>query len=97
MNYLQTLLPFMVDAGLGVGRGAFLISAFTVTSSLLQPVSGYLVDQKNQRWMVYLGTLWMAVLLGLVGVLKGLLLSCSSRSPWPVWEPQPFTPRPRRW
>ena len=74
MNYLQTLLPFMVDAGLGVGKGAFLISAFTVTSSLLQPVSGYLVDQKNQRWMVYLGTLGMAVLLGLVGVLKGYSL-----------------------
>ena len=71
MNYLQTLLPFMVDTGLGVGKGAFLISAFTITSSLLQPVSGYLVDQKNQRWMVYTGTIWMAALLGLVGVLKG--------------------------
>jgi FSR family fosmidomycin resistance protein-like MFS transporter len=70
MNYIQTLLPFMVAAGLGVSKGAFLISAFTVTSSLLQPVFGYLVDQKNQRWMVYAGTLWMAVLLCLVGVLK---------------------------
>jgi FSR family fosmidomycin resistance protein-like MFS transporter len=70
MNYIQTLLPFMVAAGLGVSKGAFLISAFTVTSSLLQPVSGYLVDQKNQRWMVYAGTLWMAVLLSLVGVLN---------------------------
>lgn len=70
MNYTQTLLPFLVAAGLGVSKGAFLISAFTITSSLLQPVSGYLVDQKNQRWMVYAGTLWMAVLLSLVGVLK---------------------------
>lgn len=70
MNYIQTLLPFMLAAGLGVSKGAFLISAFTITSSLLQPVSGYLVDQKNQRWMVYAGTLWMAVLLSLVGVLK---------------------------
>jgi FSR family fosmidomycin resistance protein-like MFS transporter len=70
MNYIQTLLPFLVAAGLGVSRGAFLISAFTITSSILQPVSGYLVDQKNQRWLVYAGTLWMAVLLCLVGVLK---------------------------
>ncbi|MFZ5595673.1 MAG: MFS transporter [Bacillota bacterium] len=69
MNYIQTLLPFLVATGLGVGRGAILISAFTITSSLLQPVSGYLVDQKNQRWMVYAGTLWMAVLMSLVGVL----------------------------
>lgn len=70
MNYIQTLLPFLVAAGLGVSRGAFLISAFTITSSILQPVSGYLVDQKNQRWLVYAGTLWMAVLLSLVGVIK---------------------------
>ncbi|MFZ5633514.1 MAG: MFS transporter [Bacillota bacterium] len=70
MNYTQTLLPFLVAAGLGVSKGAFLISAFTITSSLLQPVFGYLVDQKNQRWMVYLGTLWMAGLLSVVGVVK---------------------------
>jgi MFS transporter, FSR family, fosmidomycin resistance protein len=70
MNYIQTLLPFMVAAGLSVSKGAFLVSAFSVTSSLLQPVTGYLVDQKNQRWPVYLGTLWMAVLLSLVGLLK---------------------------
>jgi FSR family fosmidomycin resistance protein-like MFS transporter len=70
MNYVQTLLPFLVAAGMSVGRGAFLISAFTITSSLLQPISGYLSDQKNQRWMVYVGTLWMAVLLGFVGVIK---------------------------
>lgn len=70
MNYIQTLLPFLVAAGLGVSKGAFLISAFTITSSLLQPVFGYLVDQKNQRWMVYLGTLWMAGLISLVGVVK---------------------------
>ncbi|MBF0495273.1 MAG: MFS transporter [Deltaproteobacteria bacterium] len=74
MNYIQTLLPFMVAAGLSVSKGAFLISAFTITSSLLQPVFGYLVDQKNQRWMVYVGTLWMAMLLCLVGVLNNYWL-----------------------
>lgn len=74
MNYLQTLLPFLVAAGLRVSKGAFLISAFTITSSLLQPVSGYLVDQKAQRWLVYAGTLWMAGLLGLVGVVGSYAL-----------------------
>lgn len=70
MNYIQTLLPFLVAAGIGVSKGAYLVSAFTITSSLLQPVAGYLVDQKNQRWLVYLGTLWMAALMSLVGVLR---------------------------
>lgn len=68
MNYIQTLLPFMVAAGLSVSKGAFLVSAFMITSSLLQPVFGYLVDRKNQRWMVYAGTLWMAMLLGMIGL-----------------------------
>ena len=70
MNYIQTLLPFLVAAGLGVSKGAFLISAFTITSSLLQPVFGYLVDQKNQRWLVYVGTVWMAVLISLIGIFQ---------------------------
>jgi len=70
MNYIQTLLPFLVASGLGISKGAFLISAFTITSSLLQPIFGYLADQRHQRWMVYVGTLWMAVLLSLIGILK---------------------------
>jgi len=67
MNFIQTLLPFFVAAGMGVGKGAFLISAFTTTSSLLQPVFGYLADRRGQRWMVYVGTLWMALMLGFLG------------------------------
>jgi FSR family fosmidomycin resistance protein-like MFS transporter len=74
MNFIQTLLPFFVASGLGIGKGAFLISAFTITSSLLQPVFGYLVDQKNQRWMVYVGTIWMAILLSLIGVTNNYYL-----------------------
>lgn len=70
MNYIQTMLPFLMAAGLGLSKGALLVSAFTITSSLLQPVFGYLVDQKNQRWMVYAGTIWMAVLLSLLGIIK---------------------------
>ncbi|MEM5787848.1 MAG: MFS transporter [Syntrophobacteraceae bacterium] len=70
MNYIQTLLPFLLAAGLPVSKGAFLVSAFTITSSLIQPVTGYLVDQRNHRWLVYAGTLWMAVLLGLLGILS---------------------------
>ena len=70
MNYLPTLLPFLIAAGLGVTRGAFLISIFTLTSSVVQPLFGYLVDRKNQRWLVYAGTVWMAVLLALIGVVE---------------------------
>ncbi|HBC94934.1 MAG TPA: MFS transporter [Pelotomaculum sp.] len=69
-NYLQTLLPFLVASGCMVSRGAFLISMFTITSSMIQPFTGYLVDKKNKGWLVYIGTFWMGALLSLVGVIK---------------------------
>lgn len=73
-NYLQTLLPFLVASGLMVSRGAFLISMFTITSSMIQPFIGYLVDKKNKGWLVYIGTLWMAALLSLAGVIHNYTL-----------------------
>jgi len=92
MNFLQTLLPFIVALGLGISRAAFLISAFTITASVLQPVFGYLVDLKNQRWVVYVGTVWMAVLLSLVGVTQNyyllLLLSALSGLGTAAFHPQ---------
>lgn len=74
MNFIQTLLPFLVLSGLPISKGAFLISAFTITSSVIQPFFGMIVDRKNQRWLVYAGTAWMAVLLGLLGVVKNYAL-----------------------
>lgn len=71
MNYIQTLLPFLVGLGVvGVGRGTLLVTAFTFSSSLLQPVFGYLVDRRGQRWLVYAGTLGMGALLGLLGLVR---------------------------
>lgn len=67
MNLIQTLLPFLVAAGLSVGRGAFLVTAFTASSSVLQPVFGYLADRHGKRWIVYVGTAWMALLMGFLG------------------------------
>lgn len=74
MNYIQTLLPFMIAAGLAVSKGAFLIATFTFTSSVVQPLFGYLVDRKNQRWLVYAGTVWMGLLLGLIGLVNNYFL-----------------------
>lgn len=76
-NFLPQLLPIIVaTAGFSVTKASSLVAAFTITSSLVQPVFGYLVDQKNQRWLVFVGTLWMAVILSLTGLTinYGLLL-----------------------
>lgn len=59
---------------LTISVGALIVAAFTITSSISQPIFGYLIDQKGQRWMVYVGTLWMAVLLGFTGFISNTVL-----------------------
>ncbi|HSQ41492.1 MAG TPA: MFS transporter [Fibrobacteraceae bacterium] len=76
MNFLPATLPLLVLSGLSVQRSALLMSIFTLTSSVIQPVFGYLVDRFHQNWLVYLGTAWMALLLSFTGVVHsyGLLV-----------------------
>ena len=68
MNIIPILTPFLIAAGFGIGEVSFAISAFTITSSLSQPLIGYMVDRKNQSWMIYVGTAWLAVLLSCIGL-----------------------------
>lgn len=69
MNFLPVILPFLIALhGLSITRASLLVSVFTISSSLTQPLFGYLVDQKQQKWLMYTGTLWMSVLLGLIGI-----------------------------
>jgi FSR family fosmidomycin resistance protein-like MFS transporter len=74
MNLIPILMPFLVAAGFGVEAVSFAISAFTITSSLSQPAVGYLVDKRNQQWMVYVGTLWLALLLSGIGYIHNQYL-----------------------
>ena len=68
MNIIPILTPFLIAAGFGIGEVSFAISAFTITSSLSQPIIGYMVDRKNQSWMIYVGTAWLAILLSSIGL-----------------------------
>ena len=71
-NYLPQMLPFLVAAtpGFTATKAAILVSAFSITSSLVQPIFGYYLDRKGKRWLVHVGTLWMAVLLSLTGMVQ---------------------------
>lgn len=80
-NCVPQLIPFLLTAqGFTLTSGASLVAVFTITSSLSQPVFGYLADQKGQRWLVYLGTLWMSILIGITGTINNyylLLVICT--------------------
>lgn len=71
-NYLPQLLPFLVvlHQGFTATRAAILVSAFSITSSFAQPFFGYFMDRQSKRWLLYVGTLWMAVMLSLTGIVE---------------------------
>ena len=75
-NYLPQMLPFLiaVHPGFSATRAAILVSSFTVTSSLIQPVFGFFLDREGKRWLVHIGTLWMAILLSLTGLIHSYAL-----------------------
>ena len=74
MNQIQVLIPFWVIAGLSAAQGGFLVAAFTISSSLLQPLFGILSDRKSYRWLIFCGTAWMTILLSLMGLTHNYLL-----------------------
>lgn len=44
-----------------------MLGAFKLTSSLTQPIFGYLSDRYGGRWFAVGGVLWMAILQGMIG------------------------------
>lgn len=71
-NYLPQMFPFLIimSPGFTATRAAILTSAFTITSSVVQPLFGYFLDRQGKRWLVHVGTLWMAVMLSLTGIVQ---------------------------
>jgi FSR family fosmidomycin resistance protein-like MFS transporter len=74
-NFLPQLTAILISSHrLTISIGALIVAVFTISSSISQPIFGYLIDQKGQRWFLYVGTLWMSVLLGFTGFISNTML-----------------------
>lgn len=75
-NYIPQMLPFLVVLydGFTATKAAIVVSAFSITSSFTQPFFGYFMDRQGKRWLAYIGTLWMATLLSLTGLVHNYIL-----------------------
>lgn len=74
-NFLPQLTAVLILGDkLSVSAGTLIIATFTISSSIAQPIFGYLIDQRGQRWFVHIGTLWMAVLLSMTGYISNTAL-----------------------
>lgn len=71
-NFLPQMLPFLIilNPNFTATQAAILVAAFTISSSLVQPFFGYFLDRQGKRWLVYVGTLWMAIMLSFTGVVQ---------------------------
>lgn len=80
-NFLPILLPFLITLyGFTIAKVSLLVSVFTVSASLVQPFFGYLVDQKQHKWLLFSGTIWMSVMLALIGLTSNLwIMVCICR------------------
>jgi len=63
--------------GLSLAQIGLLLGAYKMSSSLTQPIFGYLSDRYGGRWFAVGGVLWIAVFQGLVGYMPtfGLALT----------------------
>jgi len=81
-NYIPALLPFLVlSFGINATKAAILVSVFSLSSSFSQPVFGYFFDKRGIRWLVHIGTLWMAIMLSLTGVFSVTVVATQEAIP----------------
>lgn len=72
-NLVPPLLPMLKAAyGLTYTASAALITAYTITSSIVQPLFGYYADKHGRRWLVAVSTAWVAFFMSLIGLISYL-------------------------
>ncbi len=68
-NFLPALLPIvMVKLGLSLTLSGMLVMAYSVISSVLQPLSGYIIDKYGYAWLILVTTPVSAVFICLAGL-----------------------------
>jgi len=69
---LPPLLPmFKQMFGLSYAATAGLTSIFAITSTLIQPIFGFIADRYGKKWIAALGVAWISVLMCLLGIAPG--------------------------
>lgn len=68
-NFLPALLPLvMVKLGLSLTLSGMLVMTYSVISSVLQPLSGYMIDKYGYAWLILVTTPVSAVFICLAGL-----------------------------
>ena len=72
-SFLHPLLPRLMDKfGLSITLAAALAMIFSLSSSIMQPLAGYLADRFGRKMFVIAGPLISGVFLSLIGIAPSL-------------------------
>jgi MFS transporter, FSR family, fosmidomycin resistance protein len=67
-NLLPVMLPFIkAEQGLTYAQVGFVMACYSTTSSLAQPLLGFLLDRHGSKVTMALSVLWMGLLIGVAG------------------------------
>jgi len=68
-NILPVLLPLLQKQfDLSYAQIGLAVALLTISSSMIQPVFGWISDRWNTQWFIPAGIVWTGVLMGLVGL-----------------------------
>lgn len=74
-NFLPALVPLvMTKLGMSLTASGMLVMAYSVISSMLQPLSGYLVDKYGYAWLILVTTPVSAIFICLAGLANSQLV-----------------------
>lgn len=69
VNTLPPLIPVLVsDLSLSFSKAGLLVTLFTISSSVGQPMFGYVTDKYRLKWISAVGLMWGGVFMGSVGL-----------------------------
>ena len=78
-NVVPSLLPMLRAAyGFSYTASGTIMTVFTMTASVIQPVFGYFADKHGKRWLVAASVAWIAFFMSLIGIIGYLGLDNSS-------------------
>ena len=67
-GFLAPLLPIIVaKLNLSLTLAGLLLSIFSISNSLLQPISGFIADRLNRNYFIVFGPLMTAIFMGFLG------------------------------
>ncbi len=75
MNTLPPFVPVLVSAsGFSFAAAGLLVTFFTMTSSISQPLFGYVTDKYRLRWLGALGLILAGFFMGMLGIARSYSL-----------------------